>query len=53
LWNVNVDYDRNAWTASAFMTNVTNQTYLTDGGSTTSVYYGSPRQVGLRVSRKF
>jgi iron complex outermembrane receptor protein len=53
LWSLNLDYVVNQWTVSAYSTNLFNKVYLsgTDGGN--NVFYGAPRQIGMRVVRTF
>jgi iron complex outermembrane recepter protein len=53
LWNANLDFENGPWTVSAYGTNLTNVWYQTDAGSVTNTFWGSPRQVGIRFSRKF
>jgi outer membrane receptor protein involved in Fe transport len=53
LWNANLDFENGPWTVSAYGTNLTNVWYQTDSGSTTNTFWGAPRQVGIRFTRKF
>lgn len=48
LLNTYLDFTAGAWTVTAFVTNVTNELYLTAAS-----YYGDPRQMGLEVNRTF
>jgi outer membrane receptor protein involved in Fe transport len=58
LVNVNLDYENGPWSTSAYVTNLTNVWYETDSsGNASSPYattwWGPPRQVGVRFTRKF
>ncbi len=52
LWNATLTYDVNQWEVEAYDTNFTNQIYYS-GIMGTSVFYGNPMQVGVRVRRNF
>jgi iron complex outermembrane receptor protein len=53
IWNANLDYEAGDWSISGYGTNLTGRTYLTSANSATEVFYGAPRQVGIRFNRKF
>lgn len=53
LVGANLDYEVGPWTVDAYGTNLTNQVYLSGTNGTANVYYGAPRQFGLRVMRTF
>jgi iron complex outermembrane recepter protein len=53
LLGANLDYVSGPWTVSLYGTNLTNQTYLSGTDGTNNVYYGAPRQFGLRLMRTF
>jgi iron complex outermembrane receptor protein len=47
-------YDAGKWETEAYLTNFTNQIYLSGtGGVGGGVYYGAPRQYGVRLRRDF
>lgn len=52
IWNAALTYDVNQWQVEAYDTNFTNQVYFS-GIMGTSVFYGNPMQVGVRVRRDF
>jgi iron complex outermembrane receptor protein len=52
LWNASITYTRGSWLAEAYTTNLANTLYLA-GNSGSSIYYGPPRQFGIRVTRSF
>lgn len=50
--NASLQFERDSWLAQVYLNNLTNEIYLGGiGGS--AVYYGAPRQFGLRVKRSF
>jgi iron complex outermembrane receptor protein len=50
--NLNLSYTRGPWATTAYVTNLTNQTYVV-GESGDNEFFGNPRQVGIRVSRSY
>jgi iron complex outermembrane receptor protein len=52
IWNASLTYNVNQWNAELFMNNFTNDVYLA-GNSGSSVFYGAPMQLGVRVRRDF
>lgn len=57
LLGANLDYVAGPWTVDLYGTNLTNLTYISgtngSGSGSGDVYYGAPRQFGLRVMRTF
>jgi iron complex outermembrane receptor protein len=49
LLDASADYSRGNWLVQLYGKNLTNQVYIV-GDTITNVFYGSPRQVGLRAS---
>jgi iron complex outermembrane recepter protein len=52
LFGASVSYEVGPWTTTAFGTNLTDQTYVS-AYQGNSVYYGPPREFGIKVSRTF
>jgi iron complex outermembrane receptor protein len=52
LLNANVSYENGPWHGEVYMSNVTNQVYES-AYSGNYVYYGAPRQYGIRFGRSF
>jgi iron complex outermembrane receptor protein len=52
IWNAQLTYEHQAWRAVAFVTNVSDEVYVS-GKSGDSQFYGAPRQYGLRLARSF
>jgi iron complex outermembrane receptor protein len=52
LVNANLIFKAGHWTAEAYGTNLANRLYLA-GTQGNDVYYGPPRQYGIRVARSF
>ncbi|MGH8142260.1 MAG: TonB-dependent receptor [Steroidobacteraceae bacterium] len=52
IWNASLTYDVNQWNAELYINNFTNQVYLS-GNSGNSVFYGAPKEAGIRVRRDF
>lgn len=52
LWNASLTYTVGPWLVELYGTNLSNEIYVT-GTSGPSVYYGNPRQYGLRFNRSF
>jgi iron complex outermembrane receptor protein len=55
LVNVSVNYERDAWQVQAYCTNCADKTYIAamDSRAPYNVYYGAPRQLGVRIKRSF
>ncbi len=53
LWNAYLTYDKGQWDAEAFITNFTNQVYISGDFGGSDVYYGNPMQVGVRFRKDF
>jgi iron complex outermembrane receptor protein len=58
LWNAYLDYIAGPWKVTAYGTNLGNELYASGYSTssttaTTDIYYGNPRQFGLRVNRTF
>ena len=59
LWNGSLEFDTDKWVAQLYCNNFTNQVYfsgigaVTGGAAGSAVFYGAPRQYGLRVNRQF
>jgi iron complex outermembrane recepter protein len=52
LWGATVSYERSNWLVQAYGINLSNSVYVA-GTNGQNVYYGAPRQIGLRVNHKF
>jgi iron complex outermembrane receptor protein len=52
IWNLQLVYEHDQWRAVAYATNLTDKVYVS-GLSNDNVFYGAPRQVGVRISRSF
>lgn len=52
LWSASLAYTNGPWLAELYGTNLTDSRYLA-GNAGSSVYYGPPRQFGMRLSRSF
>ena len=52
LVNLSLTYKTGHWNAESYVTNLTNKLYLA-GTQGNQIYYGPPRQYGVRVSRSF
>jgi iron complex outermembrane receptor protein len=52
VWGATLGYRAGPWLAQLYARNLANLTYIS-GNSGNNVYYGSPRQFGIRVSRTF
>jgi iron complex outermembrane receptor protein len=52
IWNLQLVYEHAQWRATAYATNLTDKVYVS-GLSNDNVFYGAPRQVGVRVTRSF
>ncbi len=52
IWNAALTYDVNQWDAELYVNNFTNEIYIS-GNEGSSVYYGAPMQLGVRVRRDF
>jgi len=52
IWGANLGYEHGPWGAQAYVTNLTNLTYVSAYNGNYE-FYGAPRQFGLRVSRTF
>jgi len=53
LLGANLDYVTGPWTAELYGTNLANKVYLSGTDAGANVYYGAPRQLGVRVMRTF
>jgi iron complex outermembrane receptor protein len=60
LWNVSLSYEAKTWTTEIYCNNCSNRVYAQGmgyihGGGTIGqdIYYGNPRQFGIRVKRTF
>lgn len=59
IWDGSVEFDTDKWVVQLYCNNFTNQTYfsgvgnITGGPAGSAVFYGAPRQYGLRVNREF
>jgi outer membrane receptor protein involved in Fe transport len=57
IWGADVQYTAGAWLVDAFVTNLNNQSYISGfygaGGLLNDVFYGAPRQYGLRLNYSF
>ncbi len=53
LLNAYLTYDNGHWESEAYITNATNQVYISGNFGGSDVYYGNPMQVGLRFRRDF
>ena len=59
LWDASLDYEVQQWLVQVFCDNFTDQVYysgignITGGPAGSAVFYGAPRQYGLRVNRQF
>ena len=57
LWGADLDYSAGPWLVDAYATNLTNETYIAGyygaGGNNNDVFYGAPRQYGLRLNYTF
>jgi iron complex outermembrane receptor protein len=52
LWNGSLTFTTGPWLLQVYGTNLNNDIYVS-GTSGPSVYYGNPRQYGLRFNRSF
>jgi iron complex outermembrane receptor protein len=52
VWGATLGYRAGPWLAQLYAKNLANLTYIS-GNSGNDVYYGSPRQFGIRLSRTF
>ncbi|HEX4024273.1 MAG TPA: TonB-dependent receptor [Steroidobacteraceae bacterium] len=52
IYDAYLTYDVGHWDTEAYITNFTNEVYL-NGNNGATVFYGVPRQVGVRVRRDF
>lgn len=56
LWNASLSYEGKSWLVQLYGTNLTNQVYTAGtftGAGRSNVYYGAPRQYGVRLSYSF
>lgn len=56
LWNGYLSYEGKSWMAQIYGTNLTDQVYVAGtftGAGRSNVYYGAPRQYGIRLSYSF
>jgi len=59
LWDASLAYEADKWLVQSYVNNFTNKVYyagigsITGGAGGSTVFYGAPRQYGLRVSRSF
>jgi iron complex outermembrane receptor protein len=57
LWGADLQYTAGPWLVDAYATNLTNETYISGyygaGGNLNDVFYGAPRQYGLRLNYTF
>jgi iron complex outermembrane receptor protein len=56
LLSASVDWIAGPWDTQLYVTNLTDQTYIIDGGDIgfgTPEFYGPPRQLGLQMTRRF
>ncbi|MDP3491593.1 MAG: TonB-dependent receptor [Hyphomonadaceae bacterium] len=50
--NLGATFGQNDWEAHVFVTNLTDETYVS-GRSGDNLFYGAPRQYGVRITRSF
>ena len=57
LWGADLQYTSGPWLVDAYGTNLTDETYISGyygaGGNLNDVFYGPPRQYGLRLNYTF
>lgn len=56
LWNGSLSYEGKSWVVQMYGTNLTDQVYTAGtftGAGRSNVYYGAPRQYGIRLSYSF
>jgi len=54
LWDASLDYEAGPWLAQVYGTNLAKQIYIIgSGGGSNPIFYGPPRQYGVRVNRNF
>jgi hypothetical protein len=57
LWGADLLYSSGGWLVDLYGTNLSNKTYISGfygaGGVLNDVFYGAPRQFGLRVQKRF
>jgi iron complex outermembrane receptor protein len=53
IWDASLSFEAGKWVSEAYVNNLSNEVYLQGIGQGNNVYYGNPRQMGLRVERKF
>jgi iron complex outermembrane receptor protein len=57
LWGADLQYTSGPWLVDAYGTNLTDETYISGyygaGGNLNDVFYGAPRQYGLRLNYTF
>ena len=53
VWDASLTYEADPWTVQAFCNNFTDVTYLTGSNAPGFVFYGAPRQMGVRIARTF
>jgi iron complex outermembrane receptor protein len=52
LWDASISYENGTWLTQAYVKNLADTVYVA-GYSGNAVYYGDPRQFGLRVRKSF
>lgn len=52
LWNASISYENGPWLTQAYVNNLADTVYIS-GYSGNAVYYGDPREIGLRVRKSF
>jgi len=52
LYGANLNLETGQWNVQAYVTNLTNQTYVSAYNGN-SEYYGNPRQYGVMIDRRF
>jgi iron complex outermembrane receptor protein len=52
IWGATLTYKAGPWLSQLYVDNLSNETYI-NGNSGNNVYYGNPRQFGIRVNRTF
>ena len=53
VWDASLTYEADPWTVQAFCNNFTDVTYLTGSNGPGFIFYGAPRQMGVRINRTF